>query len=261
MIDLSCCVSLRCAGIVGYSRVGVWQEFVVGDFIDSVMKKFFTFLLVVVMVLLCLHLSSLDEMFDRDKSPEQVELDWVDESADSVAMAQSSHLKFKGVPIDGSLELFVNRMQRNGFVLTSSLEDDVVRLEGDFAGFKQCEVYVATLDHKDLVARITVFFPSQEQWKNLYGDYKNLKGMLIEKYGKPTSCVERFTGYWGNLGEDLRMTAVRNDECQYVTRFASDEGDIILSIEYRGSSTCYVQLVYKDKKNGQAVRNAAIEDL
>lgn len=269
MIDLSCCVSLRCAGIVGYSRVGVWHEFIVGDFIDSVMKKFFTFLLVVVMVLLCFHLSSLDELFDRDKnpefdrdkSPEQVELDWVDESADSVAMAQSTHLKFKGVPIDGSLELFVNRMQRNGFVLTSSLEDDVVRLEGDFAGFKQCEVYVATLDHKDLVARITVFFPSQEQWKNLYGDYKNLKGMLIEKYGKPASCVERFTGSLGYLGEDLRMTAVCNDECQYVTRFASDEGDIILSIEYRGSSTCYVQLVYKDKKNGQAVRNAAIEDL
>ena len=228
--------------------------------IDCIMKKFFTFLLVVVLVLLCLRIAGVwkSEPDDENKDLEPVE---VDATADSVAMEQSTHLKFKGVPIDGSLAQFLSRMQSKGFEVTSERQDEIHRLEGDFAGFKQCEVYVSTLDNQDLVSRITVCFPTQDQWKNLYGDYKNLKGMLIEKYGKPTSCVERFTGYWGNLGEDLRMTAVRNDECQYVTRFASDEGDIILSIEYRGSSTCYVQLVYKDKKNGQVVRNAAIEDL
>lgn len=230
--------------------------------IDCVMKKFFTFLLVVVLVLLCLRIAGVwkSEPDDKNKNKalEPVE---VDTTADSVAMEQSTHLKFKGVPIDGSLAQFLSRMQSKGFEVTSGRRDEIHRLEGDFAGFKQCEVYVATLDHKDLVARITVFFPSQEQWKNLYGDYKNLKGMLIEKYGKPASCVERFTGSLGNLGDDFRMIAVRNDECQYVTRFASDEGDIILSIEYRGASTCYVQLVYKDKENGQVVRNAAIEDL
>ena len=182
--------------------------------IDCIMKKFFTFLLVVVLVLLCLRIAGVwkSEPDDKNKNKalEPVE---VDTTADSVAMD------------------------------------------------KQCEVYVSTLDNQDLVSRITVCFPIQDQWKNLYGDYKTLKEMLVEKYGRPVSCVERFTGSLGNLGDDFRMIAVRNDECQYVTRFASDEGDIILSIEYRGSSTCYVQLVYKDKENGQVVRNAAIEDL
>ena len=230
--------------------------------IDCVMKKFFTFLLVVVLVLLCLRIAGVwkSEPDDKNKNKalEPVE---VDTTADSVAMEQSTHLKFKGVPIDGSLAQFLSRMQGKGFEVTSERQDEIHRLEGDFAGFKQCEVYVSTLDNQDLVSRITVCFPIQDQWKNLYGDYKTLKEMLVEKYGRPVSCVERFTGSLGNLGDDFRMIAVRNDECQYVTRFASDEGDIILSIEYRGSSTCYVQLVYKDKENGQVVRNAAIEDL
>lgn len=231
--------------------------------IDCVMKKFFTFLLVVVLVLLCLRIAGVwkSEPDDKNKNRalEPVE---VDTTADSVAMEQSTHLKFKGVPIDGPLEQFVARMVRKGFEVTSAREEEVVRLEGDFAGFKQCEVYVSTLDNQNLVSRITVWFPIQDQWKNLYGDYKTLKEMLTEKYGKPTSCVERFTGYLGNSGDDFyRMHAVSNDRCKYVTRFSGDEGDIILSIEHRGYSSCFVQLVYQDKENGREVRNTAIDDL
>lgn len=224
------------------------------------MKKFFTFLLVVVLVLLCLRIAGVwkSEPDDENKDLEPVE---VDATADSVAMEQSTHLKFKGVPIDGSLAQFLSRMQSKGFEVTSERKDEIHRLEGDFAGFKQCEVYVSTLDNQDLVSRITVCFPTQDQWKNLYGDYKTLKEMLIEKYGRPVSCVERFTGSLGNLGDDFRMIAVRNDECQYVTRFASDEGDIILSIEQREGLYCFAQLVYQDKENSQAVRKSAIDDL
>lgn len=231
------------------------------------MKKFLTFLLTFVLVLLCIRIvcsmmTNLDDKSDAPEFVESVETVELDEVADSTAMEQSTHLKFKGVPIDGSLKLFVARMVRKGFEMTSGCGEEVVRLEGDFAGFKQCEVYVSTLDNQNLVSRITVWFPIQDQWKNLYGDYKTLKEMLTEKYGKPASCVERFTGYLGNSGDDsYRMHAVRNDECKYVTRFSGDEGDIILSIEHRDYSSCFVQLVYQDKENGREVRDAAIDDL
>lgn len=228
------------------------------------MKKFLTFLLAFVLVLLCIRIvrSMMTDFDDKSEAPEFVEAVEFDEAADSVAMEQSTHLKFKGVPIDGPLEQFVARMVRKGFEVTSAREEEVVRLEGDFAGFKQCEVYVSTLDNQNLVSRITVWFPIQDQWKNLYGDYKTLKEMLTEKYGKPTSCVERFTEYLGNSGDDFyRMHAVSNDRCKYVTRFSGDEGDIILSIEHRGYSSCFVQLVYQDKENGREVRNTAIDDL
>lgn len=255
--DLQVCRSF-CTGLSPVVGVG-WADGTL-ILIDCIMKKFFTFLLVVVLVLLCLRIAGVwkSEPDDENKALEPVE---VDATADSVAMEQSTHLKFKGVPIDGPLEQFVARMVRKGFEVTSAREEEVVRLEGDFAGFKQCEVYVSTLDNQNLVSRITVWFPIQDQWKNLYGDYKTLKEMLTEKYGKPTSCVERFTGYLGNSGEEYRMSAVRGNECKYVTRFSGDEGDIILSIEHRGYSSCFVQLVYQDKENGREVRNTAIDDL
>lgn len=255
--DLQVCRSF-CTGLSPVVGVG-WADGTL-ILIDCIMKKFFTFLLVVVLVLLCLRIAGVwkSEPDDENKALEPVE---VDATADSVAMEQSTHLKFKGVPIDGPLEQFVARMVRKGFEVTSAREEEVVRLEGDFAGFKQCEVYVSTLDNQNLVSRITVWFPIQDQWKNLYGDYKTLKEMLTEKYGKPTSCVERFTGYLGNSGEEYRMSAVRGNECKYVTRFSGDEGDIILSIEYRDYTSCFVQLVYQDKENGREVRNTAIDDL
>ena len=231
--------------------------------IDCVMKKFFTFLLVVVLVLLCLRIAGVwkSEPDDKNKNRalEPVE---VDTTADSVAMEQSTHLKFKGVPIDGSLAQFLSRMQGKGFEVTSERQDEIHRLEGDFAGFKQCEVYVSTLDNQDLVSRITVCFPIQDQWKNLYGDYKTLKEMLVEKYGRPVSCVERFTDYLGNTGEETYlMHSVSRGGCKYVTRFSTDEGDITLSIEQREGLYCFAQLVYQDKENSQAVRKSAIDDL
>lgn len=224
------------------------------------MKKFFTFLLVVVLVLLCLRIAGVwkSEPDDENKSLEPVE---VDATADSVAMEQSTHLKFKGVPIDGSLAQFLSRMQSKGFEVTSERKDEIHRLEGDFAGFKQCEVYVSTLDNQDLVSRITVCFPTQDQWKNLYGDYKTLKEMLIEKYGRPVSCVERFTSYMGDEDDAWCMIVLQNGECKYVTRFSADEGDITLSIERREVLSGFVQLVYQDKENGQVVRKSAIDDL
>lgn len=250
-----------CTGL--FSVVGVGKADRTLILIDCIMKKFFTFLLVVVLVLLCLRIAGVwkSEPDDKNKNKalEPVE---VDTTADSVAMEQSTHLKFKGVPIDGSLAQFLSRMQSKGFEVTSERQDEIHRLEGDFAGFKQCEVYVSTLDNQDLVSRITVCFPIQDQWKNLYGDYKTLKEMLVEKYGRPVSCVERFTDYLGNTGEETYlMHSVSNGGCKYVTRFSTDEGDITLSIEQREGLYCFAQLVYQDKENSQAVRKSAIDDL
>jgi hypothetical protein len=46
----------------------------------------------------------------------------------------SSHLTFKGVPIDGTLNEYVTKMKQNGFTLTST-EDGVAMLKGDFAAY------------------------------------------------------------------------------------------------------------------------------
>lgn len=181
---------------------------------------------------------------------------------DDAAMAQSTHLKFKGVPIDGSLDKFVERMKRSNFKLVDT-DDGMAVLTGDFADFKECTIYVATLEGKDLVSRISVAFPNEEQWEYLYGDYKHLKEMLTEKYGKPSSCVEKFQGSYGlkPTDDNDKMHYVKFDKCKYETRFQASNGEIVLWIEHDEGLNCCVMLAYKDKENGSAIRKHAMDDL
>lgn len=183
---------------------------------------------------------------------------------DEATMANSPHLKFKGVPIDGTRKKFVDRMEKKEFKYIGDTEDGASVLEGDFAAYKGCRIYVSTLENKDLVSRIAVVFPEQKQWEYLYGNYKSLKEMLTEKYGKPASCTEEFQEAWYYASNDERkMDGAKTDKCKYVTRFQADNGEIILSIGHSDSlrESCYVMLTYKDATNGNAVKQHAMDDL
>ncbi|MCM1079665.1 MAG: hypothetical protein NC344_10320 [Bacteroidales bacterium] len=184
----------------------------------------------------------------------------VDDPQDDAATAKNTHLKFKGVPIDGALETFVTRMKHKGFKYEGSTEDGYEVLTGEFAGSKNCSIYVATLDNQDLVSRIYVKFPERERWEYLYGEYEELKKMLTEKYGKPSSCTEKFLTFSTKTDSD-KMRAVDFGECKYESCFNVNNGEIVLWIEHEGFSTCYVMLLYKDKANTTTVRRHAKDDL
>lgn len=200
----------------------------------------------------------------KDKQNKEQSKDY---SKDDALMAENNHMKFKGVPIDGTLKLFVERMKRKGFEevrqgsFLGSSESLSGVLRGDFADYTDCLVYVETLDQKDLVARIIVAFPFQDKWEYLYGDYKRLKDMLSQKYGKPYQCVEKFQNNYGlPMDDNDRMHAVGMDRCKYESRFRSDKGDILLRIEH-DSFECFVALAYKDRINCEAVEKHALNDL
>lgn len=184
----------------------------------------------------------------------------MDEGQDDMAMENSSHLKFKGVPIDGTLKKFKSRMIRKGFKHLSMQEGTEV-LEGDFADFKRCLIYVSTLDNKDLVSKISVEFPGREEWSELYGDYKHLKGLLVEKYGRYSSCTEKFQSYGGIESDFLKMHSLKMGECRYQTVFNLKNGSIRLQIKNRDMGICFVMLTYQDKENGAAVKEHAKNDL
>ena len=79
----------------------------------------------------------------------------------TVVFAQE-HLSFKGVAIDGTLNSYVTKMRAKGFSSISST-NGIALLKGDFAAHKSCTIVVATMQNKDLVSRIGVMFPEQEQ--------------------------------------------------------------------------------------------------
>ena len=127
----------------------------------------------------------------------------------------SQHITFKGVPITGTLIDYVLKMKQNGFSHLAT-KDGAAILKGDFAGYKSCVVGVSTLKQKDLVHQIAVVFPDRETWSTLFGNYSTLKELLTEKYGNPTTIVEKFDDdHYNEPGDDDgKMYQVKFDRCK-----------------------------------------------
>lgn len=120
--------------------------------------------------------------------------------------AQGSHLKFKGVPIDGSLTEFVNKMKTAGFTHIGT-EDGIAALKGDFAGHKNCSIGVYTVKPLNIVSMIAVMFENRYDWSDLESDYNLLKELLTEKYGASTQVIEEFERTY--LDDDDKLRELR----------------------------------------------------
>ena len=179
----------------------------------------------------------------------------------TLIFAQSSeHLKFKGVPIDGTLNEYVSKMKQAGFQLIGT-DDGVALLEGEFAGYRGCLIAVSTLKSVNVVNTIGVVFPAREDWSSLEGDYEHLKSMLTEKYGEPSDVVEKFQGYGNPQTDQEKWINIMTDNYTWYTIFETENGDIQLSLEKGDYGEYFVLLKYFDKINTEAVRSAAMEDL
>ena len=126
-------------------------------------------------------------------------------SLSSFAQTDAQHLKFKGVPIDGTLAAYVSKMKAAGFS-DLGIKDGTAVLQGDFAGFKGCIIGVSTLKTTNVVNTIGVIFPECDNWSKLENNYQTLKEMLIQKYGEPADCVEKFQSYSQPNDDGLRLT-------------------------------------------------------
>jgi hypothetical protein len=177
------------------------------------------------------------------------------------SIAQTSeHLSFKGVQIDGKLDEYVSKMKQNGFTHLGT-EKGIAILNGDFAGYKNCNVGVSTLSSNDLVYKISVLLPEQDKWSGLSSNYFELKKMLIEKYGNPKDVVEKFDGNSEPKDDKSKMYQVMFDRCKYYSIWKTEKGEIQLSIDRSDASSCNVKLLYVDKINGDKIKAKAKDDL
>lgn len=168
------------------------------------------------------------------------------------------HMKFKGIPIDGTLNEFSKQMKQKGFSYKGT-EDGMALFEGEFAATKGCTVFAVTKS-TNVVHKVAVAFPDCDTWSCLSNKYESLKDMLTQKYGDPTLCIERFEDCSANNDND-KFFWLRNDHCKYSTSWVIEEGEIDLDIFHSGYSSCFVSLIYIDRLNTDKVINQAIDDL
>lgn len=178
----------------------------------------------------------------------------------SLFATAQEHLSFKGVPIDGSLNEYVNKMKQAGFVHLGT-QDGTAILSGDFAGFKNCTIGVSALKSTNLVNTILVVFPDSDSWATLEGSYNTLKDMLTQKYGAPAEDVAKFQGYRQPNDDKDKLHELKMDRCIWYAIFRTELGNIKLSLDHQSVMSCFVRLQYWDKANTDTVRQRAMDDL
>ncbi len=174
----------------------------------------------------------------------------------TLCMAQTNPMKFKGIPMEGTVENFVKKLEAKGYTYLGQSNGQACLL-GDFAIRKDCGIAVTS--ENGVVKEVAVLNPAKENWADISREYYILKDMLTEKYGKPESMEEFHNG---DCPTDLlKFLALIRNECTFVSHFTTNEGGIILSMLKRSPKTIGVSLLYQNKTDIEESQKRAMDDL
>lgn len=163
--------------------------------------------------------------------------------------AQSKHLSFKGIELNGDYRTFVNKLKATG-TYTDVKDGDTPGFKGTFAGYKNCEIYVLATPKTKTVYRVFVMVPSDGSWSEIKGKYNTLKKNLAAKYGTPIS--DEYFDKTYKEGDGHELYAIREKKGSWDSYFITPQGHIELSINAYmswGLTIGYVGIVYEDSVN------------
>lgn len=174
------------------------------------------------------------------------------------AYDKMEHLEFMGIPIDGSLASFVEKLENKGLKKETDLGTAFL-MEGDFAGYSDCSVYIYSSNQGDYVYMVAVSIPGAT-WEILSSNYFYLKNMLSQKYGVPDRFVEIFETAQQPTNDNERMYYLQLNKCNYETVYSLSNGSISVKImNVPGESS--VMLMYIDAKNNYKNQSNTLDDL
>ena len=178
----------------------------------------------------------------------------------STIQLYAQHMKFMGVEMGGDAREFISALKGKGFkkIETPSI-NNVTFMDGRFAGYDDCTAMVYTSERSNKVYLVSVLFPLESNWAGLSTKYKNIKNMLVTKYGEPDYCIEEFNDYEPS-DDYLKMLKARNGGCKYTSRFDLKEGFISLHISSVDDQVC-ISLGYTDDASFNEEQGNAIDDL
>ena len=179
------------------------------------------------------------------------------------AMAQNAneHLKYMGIPINGTLESFTQKLVAKKIKSIQAAEG-VGLFNGTFAGKNDCNIFVATVPNRNIVSKVVVCLPPRETWAWLESDYNQFKQMLTSKYGEPFQHSETFKAGTFTSSDYLKISALKEGKCEYYVGWKLNEGVILLEIiSIESPSSCLVRLSYYDAINSKLEETSKQDDL
>ena len=179
------------------------------------------------------------------------------------AMAQNAneHLKFMGIPINGTLESFSQKLVAKK-IKSIQASEGIGVFNGTFAGKMNCNIFVATVPNRNIVSKVVVCLPPRETWAWLESDYNQFKQMLTSKYGEPFQHSETFKAGTFTSSDYLKISALKEGKCEYYVGWKLNEGVILLEIiSIESPSSCLVRLSYYDAINSKLEETSKQDDL
>ena len=175
-----------------------------------------------------------------------------------ISLMAQEHLSFKGIPIEGSMTAFCQKLKAKGFTSIGS-ENNLTLFTGDFTGRNATVGVTATDDGKDVFAVVVLFDPSGE-WNALINTYDYYKDLYTRKYGKPSISKEKNPAL--SDSNTALMAEVHQGTVVYGSAWEVNGGDIQLSIEkssgvYKGM----VMIRYRDSQNVEAKIQNDLNDI
>lgn len=151
--------------------------------------------------------------------------------------AQEQHMKFMGIPIEGTVSDFSSKIVSKGFELKWSGNGCNV-YKGSFLN-EDVTVFVLGSTDSPLLLGVNIEFPKQLSWSNLSTRFDDYGELFSKKYGQPYKQRRKFTSPYYN-GDGYEMSAVRLEKCEYETTWKTAEGLIRISINKK----CCVTIDY-----------------
>ncbi len=162
----------------------------------------------------------------------------------SIAMSAQSHLQFKGIEINGSIQSVMSQLEQQGFQSISA-ENLTGSMVGNFTGRTVTLLLSATPVSKNVYTIIVVYDdPSDESLLFTVNDM--LKTRLTKKYGEPLNAEEQFQSPYSRTESPRQAFMSQQAVCRTVWKL--DQGAIAVSIQNLMGQVV-TTLVYADQVN------------
>lgn len=154
--------------------------------------------------------------------------------------AQKEHLKFKNIPITGTISNFSNKLVAIGYVVKERKANKVI-LSGAFVGENNCKIEVVGTGKSHITYEVNIYLPKQTVWYSLESKYFKIKEQYEFKYGKGGS-IESFKAPF-SLNDGNEIQALETKNCLYNTMWFFEN---IGLIDVKISETKQIVIGYQD---------------
>lgn len=174
----------------------------------------------------------------------------------AISVTLLSAQSFNGVPLEGDLPTLITRYKAKGFTFVKYIENGAI-LKGKVANYP-IELYVFTTPKSKKVYKAVAYLDKEVSWSSIKSNYERFVEIFTEKYGTPTSKLERFIDPYYE-GDGYEMSALSLEKCDYYTLWM-DVQKMNMSVEI--SKYKQVKLTYENIQNIELMtkERAAIEN-